>query len=184
MKIIIATIGSRGDVQPYLNLAQGLLTAGHDVHLATNPTLGELSEAHGVPFIPVGHPVDMGAEGARLLAKSFDNMWIGMLRVMQLGARLVEEAYPDVLAACRDADLIVTSDTGSGVAEAEKLARPWISVSLQPARLPETRQKAASPMARAVGSLVGKLFVAPTNRFRKRVGAPLVNDILPCCPRG
>jgi hypothetical protein len=64
----------------------------------------------------------MGAEGARLLERSFDNMWIGMIRVMRLGARLVEEAYPDVLAACQTADLVVTSDTGSGVVEAEKLA--------------------------------------------------------------
>ena len=136
MKIVIATIGSRGDVQPYVNLAQGLIAAGHHVRLASNPTLGSLVEAHGVPFLPVGHPVDMGVEGSRLLEKSFDNMWIGLIRVMQLGARLVEEAYPEVLRACQDADLVITSDTGSGVAEAEKLGKPWISVTLQPARLP------------------------------------------------
>jgi len=121
MKIVIATIGSRGDVQPYVNLAQGLLSAGHDVRLASNPTLDSLVASHGVPFIPVGSPVDMGAEGARLLEKSFDNMWIGLMRVMQLGARLVEEAYPDTLEVCKDAALVITSDTGSGVAEAEKL---------------------------------------------------------------
>jgi sterol 3beta-glucosyltransferase len=177
MKIVIATIGSRGDVQPYLNLAQGLLAAGHDVRLATNPTLGPLAASHGVPFTPVGCPVDMGLEGARLLERSFDNMWIGMLRVMQLGARLVEEAYPDVLAACRDADLIVTSDTGSGVAEAEKLGKAWISVTLQPARLPVAGEQQAGPVGRAIGWLMGRLFIGPTNRFRKRVGAPQVEDI-------
>jgi sterol 3beta-glucosyltransferase len=177
MKILIATIGSRGDVQPYLNLAQGLLAAGHDVHLATNPTLSSLAEAHGVPFIPVGRPVDMGIEGARLLEKSFDNMWIGMLRVMQLGARLVEEAYPDVVSACREADLVVTSDTGSGVAEAELLGKAWISVTLQPARLPRIQQRPSSLATRIIGGMIGKLLVAPTNRFRKRVRAPLVEDI-------
>jgi sterol 3beta-glucosyltransferase len=177
MKIIVATIGSRGDVQPYINLCQGLKTAGHDVHIASNPTLGPLAESHNVPFIPVGRPVDMGAEGARLLAKSFDNMWIGMIRVMQLAARLIEEAYPDVLEACRDADLIVTSDTGSGIAEAEKLGKPWISVTLQPARLPVIQDQPPGPVARAVGWLFGQLFVGPTNKFRKRVGAPLVKDI-------
>ncbi|MCL4529366.1 MAG: glycosyltransferase, partial [Chloroflexi bacterium] len=74
MRIIVATIGSRGDVQPYINLCQGLKAAGHDVHLASNSTLGGLADSHSVPFIPVGHPVDMGVEGARLLAQSFDNM--------------------------------------------------------------------------------------------------------------
>jgi sterol 3beta-glucosyltransferase len=42
MKILIATIGSRGDVQPYINLAQGLLAAGHNVRLASNPTVASL----------------------------------------------------------------------------------------------------------------------------------------------
>lgn len=177
MKIIIATIGSRGDVQPYINLAQSLLSAGHNVRLASNPTLSGLAESHGVPFVSVGRPVDMGAEGARLLEKSFDNMWIGLIRVMQLGARLVEDAYPDVLNLCKDVDLIITSDTGSGVAEAEKLSKPWISVTLQPARLPVTQDQPPGLVGSAIGSLIGKLFVGPTNRFRKRVGAPLVKDI-------
>lgn len=177
MKIVVATIGSRGDVQPYVNLAQGLLAAGHNVRLASNPTLGSLAESHGVPFLPVGHPVDMGVEGARLLEKSFDNMWIGLIRVMRLGARLVEEAYPDVFMACQDADLVITSDTGSGVAEAEKLGKPWISVTLQPARLPVVQDRPQNPATRAISWLLGKLFVGPTNQFRKRVGAPLVEDI-------
>ncbi|NUM46566.1 MAG: glycosyltransferase family 1 protein [Anaerolineales bacterium] len=177
MKILIATIGSRGDVQPYINLAQGLLAAGHDVRLASNPTLASLAETHRIPFHPVGRPVDMGAEGARLLEKSFDNMWIGLIRVMQLGARLVEAAYPEVLAACREADLVVTSDTGSGVAEAEKLGKPRISVTLQPARVPVVQQQARGAVGRAIGWLLGKMIVGPTNRFRKRVGAPLVQDI-------
>ena len=177
MKIVIATIGSRGDVQPYINLAQGLIAAGHNVHLASNPTLSSLVESHGVPFLPVGHSVDMGIEGARLLEKSFDNMWLGLIRVMQLGARLVEEAYPDVLAACRDADLVITSDTGSGVAEAEKLGKPWISITLQPARLPLLKDQSENFIGRSISWLIGKLFIAPTNKFRKRVGAPLVDDI-------
>jgi sterol 3beta-glucosyltransferase len=176
MRIIVATIGSRGDVQPYINLCQGLLEAGYVATLATNPTLLSLAAAHGVPAIPVGPPVDMGEAGARLLAQSFNNMWIGMIRVMQLGGRLVEEAYPDVLNVCRGADLVMVSDTGSGIAEAEKLGLPWISVTLQPGRIPTT-QVASAGLGRLVWPLLSKLLVAPTNRFRKRVGAPIVQDI-------
>ena len=176
-RIIIATIGSRGDVQPYINLSQGLLDAGYDVTLATNPTLCPLVEQHGITATPVGSPVDMGAEAERLLERSFDNMWIGMIRVMQLGGRLVEEAFPDVLAVCQDADLVVTSDTGSGVVEAEKLGKPWISVTLQPGRVPLVPEEKPSLMAKLFGWTLGKLFIGPTNRFRKKVGAPLVQDI-------
>lgn len=177
MKVVIATIGSRGDVQPYLNLGQGLRDAGHDVTLATNPTLCPLAEQHGLRAAPVGRPVDMGVEGARLMAQSFDNMWLGMIRVMQLGGRLVEEAYPDVLAICQTADLVVTSDTGSGVVEAEKLNKPWISVTLQPARVPTLPIGTPTLPEKLFGWTLGKLFVGPTNRFRKKVRAPLVHDI-------
>ena len=176
MKIVVATIGSRGDVQPYINLCHGLQEAGHDVVLATNPTLCSLATSHGVTSVPVGPSVDMGAVGAQLMDQSFNNMWIGMIRVMQFGARLIEEAYPDVLKVCQDADLVIVSDTGSGIAEADKLNIPWISVTLQPARIPVTN---ATPsfLGRVIWGFMGKLFIAPTNRFRKRVGAPPVKDI-------
>jgi UDP:flavonoid glycosyltransferase YjiC (YdhE family) len=177
VKIVIPTIGSRGDVQPYINLAQGLLEAGHQVTIATNPTLWTLVVQHGLAAVPVGAPVDMGAEAERLLQKSFDNMWIGMIRVMQLGGRLVEEAFPDVLAICDAADLIITSDTGSGIVEAEKLGKPWISVTLQPARLPVLPAQQPSLVGKMIGWIIGKMLLGPTNRFRKKVGAPLVQDI-------
>jgi UDP:flavonoid glycosyltransferase YjiC (YdhE family) len=122
-----------------MSTSQGLQEAGHEVILATNPTLCSLAASHGVLSAPVGPAVDMGEVGARLMAQSFNNMWIGMIRVMQLGARLVEEAYPDVLKLCQDADLVIASDTGSGIAEAES-GVPWISVTLQPGRIPVRRQ--------------------------------------------
>jgi sterol 3beta-glucosyltransferase len=176
MKVVVVTIGSRGDVQPYINLCQGLQEAGHDIVLATNPTLCSLAASHGVTSLPVGPAVDMGAVGAQLMAQSFDNMWIGMIRVMQFGGQLVEEAYADVFKVCQGADLVITSDTGSGIAEAEKLNIPWISVTLQPARIPVTNA-APSFLGRIIWGFMGKLFIAPTNRFRKRVGAPPVKDI-------
>ncbi len=176
MKIIIAAIGSRGDVQPYINLARRLQDAGHDVTLATNPSLCSLAESHLVKSAPIGPPVDMGEAGAKLLAQSFDNMWIGMIRVMSLGARLVEEAYPDVRRLCQGADLLITTDTGSGIAEAESLGMPWISVTLQPARIPVPNPNPGLA-SRLIWPILSRLFIAPTNRFRKRVSAPPARDI-------
>jgi sterol 3beta-glucosyltransferase len=176
VKIVVATIGSRGDVQPYINLCQGLQEAGHDVTLATNPTLCSLATLHKVKSVPVGPPIDMGEEGAKLMEQSFNNMYIGLIRVMQLGARLIEEAYPDVLKTCYGADLVIVSDTGSGIAEAEKLGIPWISVTLQPARVPIENLNPGR-WARLIWGLFGKLMILPVNRFRKRVGAPPVVDI-------
>jgi sterol 3beta-glucosyltransferase len=176
MRIVVATIGSRGDTQPYINLCQGLREAGHDAVLATNPTLCPLAESHGVKSVPVGPAVDMGVEAERLLERSFNNMYIGIIRVMKLGARLVEEAYPDVLEACAEADLVVTSDTGSGAAEAEKLAKPWMSVTLQPLRVPVENPN-PTLSSRILWGVMGKLFTLPVNGMRKRLGAPRVSGI-------
>jgi UDP:flavonoid glycosyltransferase YjiC (YdhE family) len=46
---------------------------------------------------------------------------------------------------------------------------------LQPARIPVANPD-QTRISKAVWSVLGKLFVAPTNSFRKRVGAPRVQD--------
>lgn len=50
MKILILTIGSRGDVQPYVALGKGLRAAGHDVTLATCERFRGFIEEHGVNY--------------------------------------------------------------------------------------------------------------------------------------
>jgi sterol 3beta-glucosyltransferase len=52
MRIVIPTIGSRGDIQPFIALAQGLTRAGHAVTLASHPVMKELIETHDVIFAP------------------------------------------------------------------------------------------------------------------------------------
>lgn len=179
-KIIVPAIGSRGDVQPYIALCQGLQRAGHQAILATNPTLCPLAESYGVTAVAVGPAVDMGAEGERLWQKSGSNLWLGLIRVMQLASRLVEQAYPDILELCRDADLVIVTDPTAGAAEAERLGVPWISATLQPGRIPVPPPPMGvlkSAFNKLTWGVVSRMMTLPINRFRKRVGAPLVKDI-------
>lgn len=53
MKILILTLGSRGDVQPYVALGRGLQQAGHDVHLATAAPFAEFVRGNGLEFVPL-----------------------------------------------------------------------------------------------------------------------------------
>jgi sterol 3beta-glucosyltransferase len=48
MKIVILTVGTRGDVQPFVALGQALLRAGHEVTIATHAAFAPLIEAHGL----------------------------------------------------------------------------------------------------------------------------------------
>ncbi|MEM9217273.1 MAG: glycosyltransferase [Cyanobacteria bacterium P01_F01_bin.150] len=53
MNILIATIGTRGDVQPYLALAMGLKAAGHDVTICTCPRYRTFVFNYGIGFLPL-----------------------------------------------------------------------------------------------------------------------------------
>ena len=56
-RVLVTTVGSRGDVQPYVALAKGLQAAGHEVTLATCERFGPLAAEHGVPFEPLSDEI-------------------------------------------------------------------------------------------------------------------------------
>jgi sterol 3beta-glucosyltransferase len=50
MNILIITLGSRGDVQPYVALGKGLKTAGHQVTLCTSSSFKSFVTEHGLSY--------------------------------------------------------------------------------------------------------------------------------------
>ncbi len=50
MKIFLSTMGTRGDIQPFIALGQGLQAAGHQVALCTAAGYRSFIEEHGVPY--------------------------------------------------------------------------------------------------------------------------------------
>ena len=50
MNILIAMIGTRGDVQPYVALGQGLKAAGHDVTVCTSVRFEPFVRQHGLDY--------------------------------------------------------------------------------------------------------------------------------------
>ncbi|WP_309572007.1 glycosyltransferase, partial [Deinococcus sp.] len=53
MRLTLLTVGSRGDVQPFIALALELMGRGHAVKLAAPNDLRDLVETFGVPFAPL-----------------------------------------------------------------------------------------------------------------------------------
>lgn len=58
MKVLIAASGSRGDVQPYVALGQGLKTAGHTVQILTSDDFKALISEAGLGFCSTGHSIE------------------------------------------------------------------------------------------------------------------------------
>jgi sterol 3beta-glucosyltransferase len=64
MRALLLTVGSQGDVRPFVALAGRLRAEGHDAVLAAPEMFGDLAAAHGVPFAPLD--LDMSQVGAAL----------------------------------------------------------------------------------------------------------------------
>src|SRR4051794_15984349 len=57
MRILISSIGSRGDVQPILGLALELRALGHMATLCVPPNFKPWVESHGIACVPLGPDV-------------------------------------------------------------------------------------------------------------------------------
>jgi sterol 3beta-glucosyltransferase len=53
LRITCLTIGSRGDVQPYIALCKGFLADGHRPRIATHAEFGPWVKKHGIDFEPI-----------------------------------------------------------------------------------------------------------------------------------
>ena len=110
MKILIATLGSRGDVQPYLALAVGLQQAGHKVTLAAPQTFAPWIQSYGVGVAPVRFNPQ---EAMQKLGQTHGGLRAmgTMLKIIHTG---MAEAQADVWQAAEDTDFFIQSSTGMG----------------------------------------------------------------------
>lgn len=75
-KIGMLTIGSRGDVQPYVALGKGLIKEGHQVTIITHCEFKDFVESHGIGFEEIaGNPAELMS-----LMVEHESMNVGLLR--------------------------------------------------------------------------------------------------------
>ena len=128
MRIAIIAPGSRGDVEPYLALGQGLTKAGHLVRLLSHSDFEALVRAHGVEFWPIGGSVQDVLQTTDLRQTIEGGNFVKILSQMANEAqRGAMDLARDGLAGCRGMDLLVAGLGGIfGIALAEKLGIPLL----------------------------------------------------------
>ena len=148
MYIGIITIGTRGDVQPYVALALGLLHKGYRVRLLAQENFKDFVEGYGVEYFPLPGNMEEQMDAPEVQAAIRAGNIISLLRTLGKG---LEKLRPllrrDILAGTEDVDAIITNMLGVPLVSAigEKTGRPWAIVQLSSPLTP-TREFPFAPM--------------------------------------
>ncbi len=109
MRVAIHTLGTRGDVQPYIALSLGLMARGHAVQLAAPAQFESFVRDHGVPCVPLpgeflalmdtpeGKAAIAGGEGFSAGFKLLKHFRPLMGRLMDAEWAAVEAFAPDMV---------------------------------------------------------------------------------------
>lgn len=132
MRITILTIGSRGDVQPYLALAVGLRRAGYSVRVASHANFESLIRGYGVDFALVRfNPREVVNHPEVQKAKS--NIVRFILTVRRLMGPQYFDIFDDFWQASQDAEAIIASPTAINAHDcSQELQIPLVLGLLQP----------------------------------------------------
>ncbi len=133
-RILIATIGSLGDLHPALALALELRRRGHRAEIATSEFYREKITALGLPFHPL--PPDISLGDGELIRQIMDGRRASAYLLRDLMFPAVTAMYPALATAAAGADLLVSSEiVYAAPVLAEKTGLPWVSFTLAPLSL-------------------------------------------------
>lgn len=124
MRVLLSTVGSRGDVQPLVALALHLREVGHDARLCVPPGFGELLDGFGLSFFPVGHDLRLGPRRVPGGAAGTAAAQFGALRAAAAGC--------DAIVGCAAMQIAAHSI-------AQMLGIPYFYATYAPVALPSTQ---------------------------------------------
>ncbi|KAA1085851.1 hypothetical protein PGT21_021647 [Puccinia graminis f. sp. tritici] len=129
-KITCLTIGSRGDVQPYIALCQGLIEKGHACTIATHEKFRDWIIQSGVAFRPVaGDPEELIKHCTKNGMKSFSFWWKGKKRFGPWFDKLLDSSWE----AAQGSELLIESPSVMvGAHIAQSLNIPYIRAFTMP----------------------------------------------------
>jgi vancomycin aglycone glucosyltransferase len=167
MRVLLSTIGSRGDVQPLAALASRLRESGHEACLCVSPDFRDWIEGLGFPVTPLG--LELRGTGAaewppRDIRSSPE-------RMRQLVDAAVADEFTTIAEAAQGCDVILAASGRRPIAArsvAEALGIRYVFTAFSPLHLPSP----GVPPDR-----FNNMYGPPLNRHRVAAGLPPVQDV-------
>jgi rhamnosyltransferase subunit B len=193
LNVLLPTLGSSGDVHPFIGLGLALKARGHRATLLTNPYFQPAIEAQGLGFLAVGSLADVDS------ALADPDLWHARRGFQVVARRVIVPSIETVyrhIEAHADADTVVAASSisfGARIAQ-ERLGVPTATIHLQPTVIrslidsgmfSDLRISAAQPawFKRALFRLIDwavidRILGRPLNEFRATLELPPVGRVL------
>jgi vancomycin aglycone glucosyltransferase len=188
MRILLSTIGSRGDVQPLVALGMQLRELGQDIHLCVPPDFREWIEGLGMTVTPIGPELRSTGKSNPMAARPTPE------QVRQMMEGTVAAQFETISAAAQGCDLIVgaTALQIAAPSIAEKMGIPYFFAAYCPAVLPSPHH--APPILALHGDKPVTMtdytelwekdverwnaqWLSILNPYREKLGLSAVNDV-------
>jgi UDP:flavonoid glycosyltransferase YjiC (YdhE family) len=195
--IVIATVGSLGDLFPFLAIGQELRARGHRVTIATHGIHQSTIEQAGLSFADAsGMPEPEDREA--FTARAFDRWHGPRFVVHDFAAMDVQASYEKLVPIVADAEVLITTTLafaaqilGEQLSAAGKLC--WLSAVLAPAGFLSAYDPPATGIAlldnvirrsprrghwlQAMARRVTHSWTAPVRDFRRSLGLPPISPL-------
>jgi vancomycin aglycone glucosyltransferase len=188
MRILLSTIGSRGDVQPLVALAQELRDLEQDVRLCVPPDFREWIEGLGFRVTPIGPELRSTGKVDPAAAPPTAE------QIRQMIAGSVDAQFTTVSDAARGCDLIVgaTALQIAAPSVAERMGIPYVFAAYCPVVLPSRHH--GPPILRIRGDVPVRVadytelwkqdkqrwmepWAPVLNEHRAKLGLPTIDDV-------
>jgi sterol 3beta-glucosyltransferase len=111
MKIVITTVGTRGDLQPYIALGVGLKEVGHEVLIVSSKNEEAFVKNYGLDFFSLNVDIQKLMDGDEVQEMSKGNNPLKFILSHLKGSkklkRLMVETQAEIWTACQTADIII-----------------------------------------------------------------------------
>lgn len=193
LRILVVTVGSSGDVHPFVAIASALRDRGHDVTMQVNPYFESTVTGAGLEYRALGSylsPTVVARDTPEAFGR-FTGTFVVMRKLFMEGFR---DAYPSLRAAFEALrpDVVVGHQISFGLPWlTREFGAAWVTCVLSPSTLlsdhepsvypfgPDVRDKPmwmrrfSHAAARRTTSMI---LDPPMNRFRRDLGLPRVRD--------
>jgi UDP:flavonoid glycosyltransferase YjiC (YdhE family) len=193
-RVVLTTLGSLGDLHPYIAVALSLQARGHEAVIATSACYREKIEALGLGFRALRPDLPALDADPDFMRRMMDRRRGSERVIREFVMPALRESYEDTLAAAEGSDLLVSHMiTFTTPLVAEKHGIPWASTYLQPLGLFSVYDPPVLPQAPLLAKLrfLGPAFhrllfwcarwsirswSEPWHRLRAEVGLPPTSE--------